>query len=235
MKSRLTPRELAGYFDQTLLKAYATAEDIISFCREAKRYGFKSVMVNPSQIARCREILVGSDVMIGTVVGFPLGQMTVESKLYEAEDAISRGADEIDYVINIGEAKSGNFDYIEDEMARMTELCHSHGRAIKVIFENCYLNENEKRALCAVARRVRPDFIKTSTGFGTPASDIAVGATVEDIKLMHSEIDGMAEVKAAGGVRTLAEAIAVIEAGATRIGTSAGAKIIEELTASLKA
>lgn len=231
----LTERELAGYFDQTLLKAFATADDIIKFCREAKEYGFKSVMVNPSQIARCREVLAGSEVMIGTVVGFPLGQMTVEAKLFEATDAIERGADEIDYVINIGEAKSGNFDYIEDEMRRLTELCHSHGRAVKVIFENCYLNDGEKKALCEVARRVRPDFIKTSTGFGTPAAGVAVGATVSDIALMHSEIDGKAEVKAAGGVRTLAEAIAVIEAGATRIGTSAGAKIIDELRLSLKA
>lgn len=229
MATKLTESALAAYFDQTLLKAYATAEDIKSFCREAKEFGFKSVMVNPSQIARCAEILKGSEVMIGTVVGFPLGQMTVESKLFEASDAIDRGADEIDYVINIGEAKSGNWSYIEDEMARMTELCHSRGRAVKVIFENCYLTDDEKKTLCDIARRVKPDFIKTSTGFGTPAAGVAVGATVADVALMHAEVDGVAAVKAAGGVRTLAEAIAVIDAGATRIGTSSGAAIIREL------
>ena len=188
-------------------------------------------MVNPSQIERCARILDGSNVLIGTVVGFPLGQMTVEAKLFEAEDAINRGADEIDYVVNIGEVKSGNLGYVEDEMSRMTELCHSRGRAVKVIFENCYLSDEEKKALCRIARRVRPDFIKTSTGFGTPTADVAVGATVSDVKLMHEEIAGAAAVKAAGGVRTLAEALAVIEAGATRIGTSSGAAIIRELAA----
>ena len=155
----------------------------------------------------------------------------MENKVAETKQAIADGADEIDYVINIGELKSGNLAYIEDEMRKIVSVCREHGKTVKVIFENCYLTDDEKRTLCEIALKVKPDFIKTSTGFGTPAPGVAVGATVEDVRLMKSMVGDAIKVKAAGGVRTLADALAMIEAGAERIGTSAGVSIIEELKA----
>jgi deoxyribose-phosphate aldolase len=158
-----------------------------------------------------------------------LGQTTIENKVHETKQAIEDGADEIDYVINIGALKSGNLSYIEEEMRAIVSVCRAHEKTVKVIFENCYLTDAEKRKLCEIALKVRPDFIKTSTGFGTPSPGVAVGATVEDVRLMKSIVGDAIKVKAAGGVRTLEQALAMIEAGAERIGTSAGVSIIEEL------
>ena len=160
---------------------------------------------------------------MGAAIGFPLGQTTIDVKCYETEKAIEEGADEIDYVINIGKLKSGNWAYIEEEMARIVSICKKHNRLSKVIFENCYLTDDEKKRLCEIALRVRPDFVKTSTGFGTG------GATVEDVRLMKSIVGSEIGVKAAGGIRSLEDALAMIEAGATRIGTSAGVKIVQEM------
>ena len=229
MKPQLTPEQLAKYFDQSLLKAYASKADFERFCAECAAYHFKMAAINSVPVKLCKSLLEDSDVLVGAAIGFPLGQTTVENKVHETEQAIADGADEIDYVINIGELKSGNLTYIEDEMTRIVAVCRAHGKTVKVIFENCYLTDEEKRSLCEIARRVRPDFIKTSTGFGTPTAGVPSGATVEDVRLMKSIVGDTVKVKAAGGVRTLEDALAMIEAGAERIGTSAGVAIIEEL------
>lgn len=233
MKFDLTPEKLAKYFDQTLLKPYVSEADFKAFCEESDRYGFAMVAINSAPVKYCREVLKDSDVHVGAAIGFPLGQTTIATKVFETEQAIAEGADEIDYVINIVKLKSGDLAYIEDEMRQIVDVCNKYNKISKVIFENCYLTESEKRTLCEIALKVRPTFIKTSTGFGTPAAGVAVGATVEDVKLMKSIVGDKVKVKAAGGVRTLADAIAMIEAGAERIGTSAGVVIVEELKKSM--
>ena len=219
----MTPQQLASYFDHTLLKAYATEKELTALCDEARTYGFKMVAINSSPVRFCKEQLKDTPVHIGAAISFPLGQTTVAVKLFEAETALSEGADEIDYVINVGMARMHRWDYIEDEMRRMTELCRRRGVIVKAIFENCYLERDEIAELARIAARVRPDFIKTSTGFGTG------GATVEDVRLMKQSCGPDVQVKAAGGIRTLSDCLAMIEAGATRIGTSSGVKLVEEL------
>lgn len=231
MSATLTPASLAKYFDQTLLKPFVTEERLREFCLESDRYGFAMVAINSAPVKFCREVLKNSAVHVGAAIGFPLGQTTVEDKVFETRQAIAEGADEIDYVVNLVKLKSGDLAFVEDEMRRIVEVCNEHGKISKVIFENCYLTDDEKKALCEIALKVRPTFIKTSTGFGTPEKGIAVGATVEDVRLMKSMVGDAVKVKAAGGVRTLADALAMIEAGAERIGTSAGVKIVEELKA----
>ena len=229
MKTTLTPEQLAKYFDQTLLKAYVTEDDFRAFCEESDRYGFAMVAINSAPVRFCKNILKNSSVHVGAAIGFPLGQTTVEDKVFETKQAIADGADEIDYVVNLVKLKSGDLDYVEKEMRSIVEVCNQHGKISKVIFENCYLTDDEKKTLCKIALKVKPTFIKTSTGFGTPAAGVPVGATVEDVRLMKSMVGDAVKVKAAGGVRTLADALAMIEAGAERIGTSAGVKIVEEL------
>jgi len=151
-----------------------------------------------------------------------LGQTTLECKIFETKDAIKKGADEIDYVINVAELKNKNYDYIKKEMEEIVKICKEAGKISKVIFENCYLTDDEKVKVAEIAKEVKPDFIKTSTGFGTG------GATVEDVKLMKSVVGDEVKVKAAGGIRDLKTALAMIEAGAERLGTSAGVAIVEE-------
>lgn len=231
MSTTLTPVTLAKYFDQTLLKPFVTEERLREFCLESDRYGFAMVAINSAPVKFCREVLKNSAVHVGAAIGFPLGQTTVEDKVFETRQAIAEGADEIDYVVNLVKLKSGDLAFVEDEMRRIVEVCNEHGKISKVIFENCYLTDDEKKTLCEIALKVRPTFIKTSTGFGTPEKGIAVGATVADVRLMKSMVGDAVKVKAAGGVRTLADALAMIEAGAERIGTSAGVKIVEELKA----
>lgn len=218
----LTKEQLAGMIDHTNLKAYADDAAIAKLCEEARRYSFKAVAINGAQIERCAKYLAGSNVHIGSTVGFPLGQMTVESKVFETLDAIRKGAHEIDYVLNVAELKNGNTDLIEREMREITKACRAEGVICKVIFENCYLTQEEKEILCKIALEVKPDFIKTSTGFGTG------GATLEDVKLMKSIVGDAVKVKAAGGVRDLETCLAMVEAGVERIGTSAAVKITEE-------
>lgn len=229
MKTNLTPEQLAKYFDQTLLKPFVTEERLREFCEESDRYGFAMVAINSAPVKFCKEVLKNSEVHVGAAIGFPLGQTTVETKEFETRQAIADGADEIDYVVNLVKLKSGDLDYIEDEMRRIVKICNEHNKISKVIFENCYLTDDEKKTLCEIAIKVRPTFIKTSTGFGTPSEGVAVGATVHDVRLMKSIVGDDVKVKAAGGVRTLDEALEMIEAGAERIGTSAGVKIVEEL------
>lgn len=218
----LTVNELAKYIDQTLLHPYSTKKEFEEFCKKSAEYHFKMVAINSAVTGLCKEFLKGSDVLVGAAIGFPLGQTTIEAKVFETENAIKNGADEIDYVVNIVELKSGNYAYIEDEMHRIVEICRKNDKTCKVIFENCYLTDDEKVKLCEIALKVKPDFIKTSTGFGTG------GATLEDVKLMKSIVGDRVKVKAAGGVRSLDQALKMIEAGASRIGTSVGVEIIDQ-------
>ena len=221
----LTREMLAGMIDHTNLKAFATDADLEKLCDEARTNKFAMIAINGVQVAHCHELLAGSGVHVGATVSFPLGQMTIESKVFECEDAIKNGADEIDYVLNIGRLRMGDLDYIEKEMQAIVEVTRKHGVLSKVIFENCYLTEEEIRAAACVAKKVKPDYIKTSTGFGTG------GATVSDVALMKSAVGDEMKVKAAGGIRTWEDCRAMIEAGAERIGTSAGPKILAEFDA----
>lgn len=222
VKEMVTVEQLANMIDHTNLKAFADDAAFEKLCDEAKKYNFKMVAINPAQTVRCKKKLEGSPVHVGAAIGFPLGQTTLECKIFETKDAIEKGADEIDYVINVAELKNKNYDYIKKEMEEIVKICREAGKTSKVIFENCYLTDDEKRKVAEIAKEVKPDFIKTSTGFGTD------GATVEDVKLMKSVVGDEVKVKAAGGIRDLKTALAMIEAGAERLGTSAGVAIVEE-------
>ena len=222
VKEMVTVEQLANMIDHTNLKAFADDAAFEKLCDEAKKYNFKMVAINPAQTVRCKKKLEGSPVHVGAAIGFPLGQTTLECKIFETKDAIEKGADEIDYVINVAELKNKNYDYIKKEMEEIVKICREAGKNSKVIFENCYLTDDEKRKVAEIAKEVKPDFIKTSTGFGTG------GATVEDVKLMKSVVGDEVKVKAAGGIRDLKTALAMIEAGAERLGTSAGVAIVEE-------
>lgn len=212
--------EFNKYFDHTNLKATAKKEDIVKLCEEAKKYDFASVCINPYYIPLAKEVLKGSSVMTCTVIGFPLGQMSLESKVLEAQKAVEAGADEVDMVINVGALKDLDDDYVEEEIRAIKEAVGD--KTLKVILENCYLTRNEIIRACLLAKRAKADFVKTSTGFGTG------GATVEDVKLMRKIVGPDMGVKAAGGIHTKEEALALIEAGATRLGCSASAKIMQE-------
>ena len=222
VKEMVTVEQLANMIDHTNLKAFADDAAFEKLCDEAKKYNFKMVAINPAQTVRCKKKLEGSPVHVGAAIGFPLGQTTLECKIFETKDAIEKGADEIDYVINVAELKNKNYDYIKKEMEEIVKICREAGKTSKVIFENCYLTDDEKRKVAEIAKEVKPDFIKTSTGFGTS------GATVEDVKLMKSVVGDEVKVKAAGGIRDLKTALAMIEAGDERLGTSAGVAIVEE-------
>lgn len=217
----LTEASLAKYFDHTFLKAYAARADFEKLCKEARELGTAMVAINSAQVRVCKELLEGCDVHVGAAISFPLGQSVLEIKVEETKKAIQDGADEIDYVINIGEAKMGHWDYIEEEMRQITEICRAHKVISKVIFENCYLEKDEIRKLAEIAKKVKPDYIKTSTGFGTG------GATLEDVRLMKETVGDDVKVKAAGGVRDWETCKAMIEAGAERIGTSSSIAILE--------
>lgn len=218
----MTKEQLVKLFDHTCLYAYATEAHMKKLCDEARAYNFAMVAVNSVQVKLCKKFLKDTDVHVGAAIGFPLGQTTIASKVFETVDAIQNGADEIDYVINITELKDGNYDYIREEMRQIVAECRKANVISKVIFENCYLTQEEKKILCKIALEVKPDFIKTSTGFGTG------GATLDDVKLMKSIVGDAVKVKAAGGVRDLETCMAMVEAGAERIGTSAAVKITEE-------
>lgn len=209
-------------FDHTVLKASTTEAQLKTVCEEAVKYGFCSVAVNTGMVKKCAEFLKGSGVLTDAAVGFPLGITTVETKVFEADQAIKNGAGEVDYVVNVGKVKEGNFQYIRDEMQAMVSICRKYGVTSKVIFENCYLTDEEKTALCKIAKEVRPDFIKTSTGFG-PSS-----ATVDDVILMKKYVGDEVKIKAAGGIRNLETCLAMIDAGAQRIGCSNSTAIADE-------
>lgn len=219
-------KELAGMIDQTLLKPDITKQDLKKLCDESIKYGFKSVAVNGAAIELCSKYLKNTNVGIVTGVSYPLGQTALETKVFETKVNIKNGATEIDYVINIMELKNRNFNYIENEMNDIVEVCRAANIISKVIFENFYLTDEEKKILCEISLKIKPDFIKTSTG-------AVGGAVVEDVRLIKSIVGDKIKVKAAGGIRTLADALKFIEAGAVRIGTSSGPAIIEEYSKTL--
>lgn len=222
-----TEKDLCALFDHTFLKAYASNRDMEKLCSEAKQYGFKMVAVNSCQSALCKKLLAATSVHVGAAISFPLGQTTIACKVFETEDAIRNGADEIDYVVNLTAVKNRDYGYIQKEMEEIVEACRKGGAISKVIFENCYLEKEEIDKIARIAREVKPDFIKTSTGFGTG------GATVEDVKRMKQAVGDDVKVKAAGGIRSWKDCRAMILAGAERIGTSAGIQIREEFLAQL--
>ncbi len=220
----ITKNKLAKYFDHTFLKADATEKDMIKLCSEAKMINAAMVAINPYWVKFCKKQLHDTSVHVGAAIGFPLGQTPTCVKVFETKKAIDDGADEIDYVINISDLKENRWNDIEDEMTEIVKVCKEHHVISKVIFENCYLTKDEILKLSEISKRVKPDFIKTSTGFGTS------GALKEDIELMKSIVKSDVQVKAAGGVRTLQSCLEMIEAGATRIGTSSSLSILEELS-----
>lgn len=213
--------EINKYFDHTLLKPDAREEDVIRICKEAIRYKFKSVCVNSSFAKLVKKELEGSGVDLTIVVGFPLGAMSTEAKEFETRYAVENGADEIDMVINISALKDENYEYLEEEIRRLKEICGS--KVLKVIIETCLLADDEKVKACQIAKKAGADFVKTSTGFSTG------GAKVEDIRLMRKTVGNDLGVKASGGIRTLDDVEKFIEAGASRIGASASVQIMEEL------
>ena len=223
MTMPLTESEIARLIDHTLLKPDATQNEIAKLCTEALQYHFASVCVNPWNVGQAAEILRGSDVKVCTVVGFPLGATLPEVKVFDAQKSIERGAQEIDMVINIGALKSGRLGAVEADIHGVVTASH-HGKAIcKVIIETCLLTREEKIQASLAAKNAGADFVKTSTGFST------AGATPEDVRLIRETIGPNTGIKAAGGVRSLEDLQKMIAAGATRIGASAGVKIIEQL------
>lgn len=218
----LTVTQFANMIDQTELKPFITDEVMKTHCERSNFYGFKTVAINNAFIEKCVDYLGDeSSVVVDAAISFPLGQCTLDTKCFETEDAIRKGAKEVDYVINISELKNGNYSYIEKEMTAIVDICNRHGVVSKVIFETCYLTEDEKKKLCEIALTVKPTFVKTSTGFGTG------GATVEDVSLMKSIVGDRIKIKASGGIRTLEQAMALIDAGANRLGTSRGIELVE--------
>lgn len=221
----LTPAELAGLIDHTYLKAFGDAKVLERLCAEAAAYRFASVAVNGCEVARCAAALRGTGVKVTAVAGFPLGQMTTEAKLFEVRDALAKGAGEVDIVQNVRALQSGDAAFVRNELEQFARICRDAGAVSKVILENCYLTDAQKERACALACEADVDFVKTSTGFGTG------GATVADVALMRRCVGPERGVKAAGGIRTLADARALLRAGATRLGTSAGVALVEALRA----
>ncbi len=221
----ITRQALARMIDHTLLKPEVTPAQIERLCEEAQHYHFATVCVNPLYVSLAARRLAGSDVAVCTVVGFPLGASLTRVKAFEAECALADGAREVDMVLPIGLLKAGAVDEVRADIAVLAELCHRHGALLKVILETVLLSDAEKVAGCQAAMAAGADFVKTSTGFG------GGGATVADVRLMRQTVGPTIGVKAAGGVRTLADALAMIEAGATRLGASAGAAIVSAVPA----
>lgn len=212
--------DLARLIDHTLLKPEATKQQIEQLCAEAKKYNFASVCINPCYVSLCANLLKDTAVKVCTVIGFPLGATTTETKVFEAEQAIRNGAHELDMVINIGMLKSGEYGYVENDIFSVVSIVKRHGILTKVILETCLLTDEEKVKGCILAQRAGADFVKTSTGFSKS------GATAGDVALMRRVVGSAMGVKAAGGVRSREEALAMVASGADRIGASASVKII---------
>jgi deoxyribose-phosphate aldolase len=214
--------EIARLLDHSLLHPALTDQELEAGCRSAAEWGVACVCIKPYFVGRARQLLEDSSVAAGATVGFPHGGHAIAIKVAEARGAVGTGAQELDMVVNIGKAKSGDWRYLEDEIGAVVEAGHESGALVKVIFENCYLSDDEKRQLCRISRRVGADFIKTSTGYGSG------GATEEDVLLMLEEAGPEMGVKAAGGIRTCARILHLRELGVRRIGVSQTAKILEE-------
>ncbi|QTQ14233.1 deoxyribose-phosphate aldolase [Treponema parvum] len=235
----MTEKEIAGLIDHTLLSAFAKRSDIEALCREAISFGFACVCVNPIHVSYAAELLKGSSVGICTVIGFPLGALPSKVKAFEAEDAINKGACEVDMVIDIGAAKEGRFDDVKKDIRTVVDIARKNGKAlkrevrVKVIIETCYLTDDEIVFCCSAAKEAGADFVKTSTGFGTPKDsgghDLPNGASADHVRLMRKTVGDSMGVKASGGIRDAEKALEMIRAGASRIGTSSGVKILQEL------
>lgn len=206
--------------DHTVLKADTPLETVKRICDEAMEYGFASVCINPCHVAYCADYLKDSDVNVCTVIGFPLGANTSAVKAFETKDAIANGADEIDMVMNIGALKDKNYDLVGNDVKAVVEA--ANGTLVKVILETCLLTEDEIKKACELCVEAKADYVKTSTGFSTR------GATIEDVQIMKAAVQGKAKVKAAGGVRTHEDMVKIVEAGADRIGTSAGCSLVDK-------
>jgi deoxyribose-phosphate aldolase len=217
----ITHDQLAKTIDHSLLRPELTEADVIAGCKLAHHYHVASVCVKPCHVRLACEQLADSDVKVGTVVGFPHGGHTTFVKVAEAKDAIANGAVELDMVLNIGELRSGNSDFVREDIQAVVEAANRRA-LVKVIFENAYLNDEQKKQACLIAEQAGADFVKTSTGFAPG------GATLEDVRLMRSSVSPHIQVKAAGGVRTLDAALAMIDAGVTRMGATATAAILDE-------
>jgi len=217
--------KIAHMIDHTLLKPDATQDQIAQLCYEARKYGFAAVCVNPANVKLAAQLLKNSPVAVCTVVGFPLGAIPTEVKAYEAQKAIEDGATEIDMVINIGALKSGDYELVKRDIATVVRTCHNNRAICKVIIEAALLTDEEKVKACELAKAAGADYVKTSTGFGPG------GATVEDVALMRRVVGPRMGIKAAGGIRTFEAAKQMVKAGATRIGASAGVKIVQEAKA----
>jgi deoxyribose-phosphate aldolase len=211
---------IASYIDHTLLKPNATALQLKQLCDEAKTHQFASVCVNPSAVGYCSDLLKNSNIPVCTVIGFPLGANTKATKAFETKNAVENGATELDMVINIGALKDGLFDYVESDIRVVVEA--SKGNLVKVIIETCLLNKDEIVMACKLSKKAGAQFVKTSTGFSTS------GATEEDIKLMRNTVGEKMGVKASGGIKNREDVLKMINAGATRIGASAGVTIINQ-------
>ncbi len=216
------PAKIAALIDHTLLKPTATQAQIEVLCQEAMKYDFASVCINPSHVKLAAQQLRQSAVKTCTVIGFPLGATTTAAKVFETKEAVELGAEEVDMVINIGALKAGNDALVEQDIAAVVKAAHQGGVLCKVIIETCFLSDEEKVRACKLAQKAGADFVKTSTGFG------GGGATVEDVALMRQTVGPEMGVKASGGVRNFADAKAMVAAGATRLGVSAGIKIAQE-------
>ncbi len=216
----LSDYSIARMIDHTLLKPEATPQEIVQLCSEAKTYHFASVCVNPSYVPLCKKELNGTDVKIATVIGFPLGATTTEVKRAEAEQALREGADELDMVIHIGRLKSGDYDYVFNDINQVVLAAKRVNAVCKVIIETALLTDEEKVKACLLAKKAKADFVKTSTGFSKG------GATAGDVALMRYVVGSSVGVKASGGVRTMEDAKKMIASGASRIGASASVKIV---------
>jgi deoxyribose-phosphate aldolase len=223
--ARIDAEALAGMIDHTLLKPEATQDQIVTLCQEAIEYSFAAVCVHPAYVALCAETLQGTEVQVATVAGFPLGATLPEVKAYEAQRSIAAGADEVDMVLNVGALKSRAYELVFGDIGAVAQACHARSALLKVIIEAALLTDEEKVAACALAQEAGADYVKTSTGFGPG------GAKVEDVALMRRTVGPGMGIKAAGGIRTYADALAMIGAGATRIGASAGVKLVQEARA----
>jgi len=215
--------EIAGMIDHSLLKPNLTDKEIEEGCRIADEYQVASVCVRPSDVRRAAGILRGSSVRVATVIGFPHGTTTTATKVFETKEAIENGAVELDVVLNIGKLKSKDYDYVKADLEAVTGAAHEKNVIVKVIFENCYLDDQEKIAACKISNEVGVDYVKTSTGFGTG------GAEDRDLKLMREYTKPSIKLKAAGGIRTLERALEVRKLGCSRIGATATVGILERL------
>ena len=218
----VTVQDVANLMDHSNLQPQLTIQDTIDCCTMAKKYNCISCCVRPSDIEIAKKELDGTDIIITTVIGFPHGTCTTETKVFESMDAIAKGADELDMVLNIGRLKSGDYDYVEHDIAEVAKVCHASGLKLKVILENAYLTDEEKIKACQICEKAGADFTKTSTGYAPG------GSTIPDLKLMRANTKKEMQVKAAGGIRTLDDTLAVMATGAVRVGTRSTESILEE-------